>query len=49
MAWEKLAEKMLLFGKHVAFTGVFHLFDMTPVFKAHSPRECAAFPWIVDL
>lgn len=48
VAWGKLAEKMHLFGKHVAFTGVFHLFAMTPVFKAHSRRECAVFPWIVD-
>lgn len=45
----KLAVKMHLFGKHVAFTGVLYLFDRTRVLKAHSPTECAVFPWIMDL
>lgn len=31
---EKLAEKMHLFGEHVAFTRVIRLFERTPVFRA---------------
>lgn len=47
---EKLAEKMHLFGEHVASTGVTYICLIGHLsLKPRSPRECSVLPWTVDL